>query len=346
MRLQFLMLGIATVIALAVGAGKWRARMTAAIDFEHDERRGGWVFVLPDTTGVAVWSKGGGRDPIDPYRNVYIADGGLGATKDLRRIAYVDNAKWDAPAIAVRTATIRERPIASAASPQGYVLSCPRFDADGSLLYLEQSPWQPAASYNAPSRPPTKLMRLALPDADVEMQGNAGTVALAAPIVTDDCFDLSDDGDVLAWVGTDYHVHVAKRSGNGFAADHKTFAGNDAELSPDGAWLAMMDAQKVVKIDVASGSKSTIATTKGGMRVGAISPDGSWVLVQQSTGFGYGWTAYRVKDGAPVSVPVPDRMAYYVPERDKLWIAREGKLPDPTPIPTRTPRPRATPRRR
>lgn len=348
MRLQFLILGIATAISLFVGAGKWRARLTAASDFVDAERTGRWTFVLPDTTGVMTWSKYDGRESIEHYRTLYAADGGIGATRDLSRVAYVDNTKWDAPAVAVRAASISEKPIALVTHPQGHQLACPKFDADGSLLYLETTAWQPSTSYSASSRPPTALKRLELPRDDrILASPTAETVRLPAAIGPDDCFELSADGTRIAWTGTDFAIHVATRTGDDFLADHKTEAGSNVELSPDGTWLAVVDGGKLLRVDLANGSRSTIAQTATGFRAGAISPDGTWVLVQESGSFaGHTWVAYRVKDGAPVALGVPDRATYYMPDRDKLWIAREGELADPTPVPTRTPKARTTPRRR
>lgn len=142
-------------------------------------------------------------------------------------------------------------------------------------------------------------------------------------------------------------MHTAWRAGGDFLADHKTFSGMDADISPDGTWLAVMDGAKLVKVDIASGSRSTVTNTQNGHRVAAISPDGTWIVVQGSATFsGYMWVAYRVKDGAPVTLSLPQRMSYYLPERGRIWLAREGELPDPTPIPTRTAKPRSTPRRR
>lgn len=353
MRFQFFALAVAIIVSLAVGAGKWRARMTAASDFSRQEREGRWIFVQADTTGVMTWSRAEGRDSVRHYRNVHIADAAasLTATPDLARVAYVDNSKWDAPGVAVRAASISEKPIAIAATTQGHQIACPRFDADGSLLFLDTGTWQPASmsggSYAA-ARPASVLTRASLPVDDTVVESvRMRPVRLAAAIAADDCPDLSADGSLLAWVGTDHMVHIAKRAGDHFLDDHKTFTGMDADLSPDGEWLAMVDGGKLVKVDVASGSRDTIAQTRGGFRVGAISPDGTWIAVKENVGMGSGgWTAYRVKDGAPVALDLPQRVGYYGGDHEKVWIARTSDLPDPTPIPTRTPKPRTTPGRR
>src|SRR5574341_1268891 len=97
MRFQVFLLSVAAILSIAVGAAKWRARVTAATTFMAQERKGEWVFAIPQDSGVRLWSRAGGSRAVLKHYQGALVNEGFDITPDLRRIASVDNSRYGAP---------------------------------------------------------------------------------------------------------------------------------------------------------------------------------------------------------------------------------------------------------
>ena len=315
MRFQLLLVGLATVVCFALGASRWRAQILSSHTFSSAERKGGWVLVTGDYSGIRATSRGDGTERIRGFENVN-ANQGWDVSEDFRRVALIDAYSYSgSPGLKVYAAH-RATPIAETAPASGNTFYCPLFDADGSLLFLD------ATGYTN-----MRLRRLKVPATD----GAAATsrvyeVMLASTIEHGDCPERSDDGELLAWVGSGGQVHLARRSSGGYLADHKKFPGTEFALSPDGASLAIRDGTGISIVDVTSGAKRLLTADATYGTLVDFSPDGQWLAsVTNSALSGRGVTAIRTSDAAVVSIPM-GRTAYLYPQPGVTaarWIARD-----------------------
>ncbi|HVO31124.1 MAG TPA: hypothetical protein VMV18_10320 [bacterium] len=302
MKWQILMLSIATAFALALGGARWRARLGARAAFSHAAEEGHWQLVIGEATygnnGLKTLTGLGSPVVLPGTEKLGYNVGGYDLLPDLSRIAWIDMSNYSEPQLKVGAPHHLDRPLEFTAqlSP-GDTLSCPLFEPDGSVLYLEQSGTPTGTGLLR-----TKLQRLPPPPERATREAaHPAAVALDFAVAGDDCFEESADGNVLAFVGTDHQIHFAMRSGDGFRTSPGSYSGADFELAPDGNWIATVSGGKLVRVEVVSGAQQTIADGMGTGHVLAISPDGRWVLVTDIGSLGgSSLNAIRVSDGAPV----------------------------------------------
>lgn len=295
MRFQLLLVGIATIVCVAIGGMRLRTKLMADSIFTRAERDGRWVMVTGGYGGLHMTSGWGGDRPVPGFGSVQTSQS-WDVSPDFERVAtleyYGSYASYGSnPGIKVFVLG-SNLPLDEVAAPAGGGVGCPRFDEDEGLLFLESRGTS------------TTLRRLEIP-------GVVRDVPLATPIRYSDCFDLAENGERLAWVGTDGFVHVARRvPGEGYTSDHRTFPGNDFALSPDGARLALSDATGVSIIELDSGSRRLLPMSA--VSLVDFSPDGTWLSVIRSGAAmsGRTFTAIRIGDGTEATLRQPPQTWY------------------------------------
>ena len=328
MRFQLILITLLSIVSIGIGAAKWRARIMAVTRYEYAERSGKWVFVLGDWQGVRTWSRSRGVEKVAGFTSTQTYQG-FDVTPDLRRLVTVDSYSYSgSPGLRVyssRNGTI----LAEGATSSGGTGFCPLFDEDGNVLFLDAR-----GSIG-------ELKRLAVPQNEIPKMPWSNVVNVATPIQVrvDDCFELSEDGTTLAWVGSDMKIHVAERAGNDYTADHKVFGGLQFALSPNGAQLATMEPTGVTIVDIANGNRRILPDSTGYASIIGFSPDGQWIALHGGSGLRLSRaSALRISDGAPVSLEIDGYYAYSTQQVTTRWRARDTSSAPPTPTPAPTKR--------
>ena len=316
MKWQVVMVALATMVALFLGASRWSARITAGSAYSKQAADGKWLLIYGDNAGIRTLTGASSNpEPLHGFEKLpaYMT-GGFDVTSDLQRMAWVDSTNYSEPSVRLVPARHVEKAIAFANAGSGHQLLCPLIDVDGSVLVLE----------NANNGQAWELRRMSAPanERPATSPRSLAPVALPAGITADDCFERSTDGSVFAWLGTDQQIHYTTRAANGsFGADTKT-AGSDFELASDGSFVATTEGgTRLVHVDTATGTRTTVTEELKSGRTVAISPDGRWILATTVSSFGGGgWTAFRVRDGAEVPLHVGGSAYFGYDTRRKIWI--------------------------
>lgn len=301
MRFQLLLVGLATAVCIAVGGMRLRAKLVADTSFARAERAGRWTMITGDYAGLHRSSRWGGAGFLPGFENTQ-ASQAWDVSADLELIAIVVDGYGGYgtnPGVKVfPSKAVGYEPVAEIAPSSGAAY-CPLFDEDRDVLFLE-------------SRTGGGVLRRL----DIPEKGSQRSTALvrdvrtASPLHYGDCFERSTDGERLAWIGTDGRVHVASRSSDGsYLLDHKTFAGSDFALSPDGKTLAVRDGTGVSIVNVESGAQRQLLPKP--LSLVDFSPDGTWLsVIGDGSLMGRSFLAVRVGDATEVTMEQPPRSYY------------------------------------
>lgn len=314
MRFQLVLVGLATIVCFALGGARWREKLVSMSSFNHAASAGKWVLVTADYSGLHATSRDRGTEDVPGFSSVQVNQA-WDLAPDFRRAALVDTYSYNGnPGLKVFAAR-RPDPLAETAPAGGSSFYCPLFDHDGAVLF-----------YDATGTTNTKLRRLEVPRVDsANATSRVTDVRLAAPPRYDDCFERTDDGEVLAWVGSDSQIHLARRSGGGFLADHKAFPGVEFAMNADGSRIAIRDGSGIRIVDVAAGTDRLLTSDATYSTLIDFSPDGQWLGVMSAGSFSTtGMTALRLTDAQPVAISGP-RNHYYYHQPGQVgtrWFAR------------------------
>lgn len=295
-----MLVGLTTLVCFLIGGARWREKILSTQTYASAERAGNWMMVSGDYSGLRGASRDRGTEEIPGFTS-FQANQAWDLSPDLRRAALVDTYSYSgSPGLKV-FASHRGDPIAEAAPSSGATFYCPLFDDDGSLLFLESQ-----GSYG-------NVRRLDVPKADKGAATSRVTdVRTATALSYSDCFERTDDGDHLAWYGSDSKIHVARSTPSGFLGDHKEFAGTEFALSSDGAQLAIRDGLGIHIIDVATGTDRILTSDPTFTTLIDFSPDGRWLAVMTAGSFSAGgMVALRVSDASVISLPMARNTYYY-----------------------------------
>ena len=300
MRFQLVLVGLATLVCFLIGGARWREKILSTQTYASAERTGNWMIVSGDYAGLHGSSRDRGTEEIQGFTSLQ-ANQAWDLSPDLHRAALVDTYSYSgSPGLKV-FASGRTDPLAETAPSNGATFYCPLFDDDGSLLFLETK-----GSYG-------NVRRLDVPKADSAVATSRVTdVRTATALSYSDCFERTDDGDHLAWFGSDSQIHVARSTPSGFLGDHKMFPGTEFAFSSDGALLAIRDGLGIHIVEVASGTDRILTADPTFSTIIDFSPDGRWLAVMTTGSFSAGgMVALRVSDASVISLPMPRNTYYY-----------------------------------